>query len=102
MQAIHFAKWFSSELLFTLRAIKWFLSEFFFTLRATECAKKLSEHIWLVAAQTSSFNGFEPAQMKPALNLSQVDEWPEDISELDKCFYEPASIIVTPGKRKRI
>ena len=46
--------------------------------------------------------GFEPAQMKPALNLSQVDEWPEDISELDKCFYEPASIIVTPGKRKRI
>ena len=42
------------------------------------------------------FNGFEPAQMKPALNLSQVDEWPEDISELDKCFYEPASIIVIP------
>ena len=46
--------------------------------------------------------GFVPEQMKPALNLSQVDEWPEDISELDKCFYEPASIIVTPGKRKGI
>ena len=48
------------------------------------------------------FNGFEPAQMKPALNLSQFDEESEDINELDKCFYEPASIIVTPGKRKRI
>ena len=24
------------------------------------------------------------------------------IKELDKCFHEPASIIVTPGKRKRI
>ena len=33
------------------------------------------------------FNGFEPAQMKPALNLSQLlDEEPEDINELDKCF----------------
>ena len=40
--------------------------------------------------------------MKPALNLSQFDEESEDINELDKCFYEPASIIVTPGKRKRI
>ena len=46
---------------------------------------------------------FEPAQMKPALNLSQLlDEEPEDINELDKCFYEPASFILTPGKRKRI
>ena len=52
--------------------------------------------------QEVNTHGFEPAQIKPALNLSQVDEWPEDISELDKCFYEPASIIVTPGKRKRI
>ena len=25
-----------------------------------------------------------------------------DINELDKSFYEPASIIVTPGKRKPI
>ena len=59
---------------------------------------------YLRRSPTSSppFNGFEPAQMKPALNLSQVDEWPEDINELDKCFYEPASFIVTPGKRKRI
>ena len=40
--------------------------------------------------------------MKPALNLSQFDEESEDINELDKCFYEPASIIVTPGKRKMI
>ena len=48
------------------------------------------------------FNGFEPAQMKPGLNLSQLEEEFEEINELDKCFYEPASIIVTPGKRKRI
>ena len=52
--------------------------------------------------QEVNAHGFEPAQIKPALNLSQVDEWPEDISELDKCFYEPASFILTPGKRKRI
>ena len=48
------------------------------------------------------FNGFEPSQMKPVFNLSQLDEESEDINELDKCFYEPASVIVTPGKRKRI
>ena len=35
--------------------------------------------------------------MKPVLNLSQFDEELEDINELDKCFYEPASIIVTPA-----
>ena len=123
--------------------------------------KKLSEHIWLVAAQTPTsnrvrlglagpvvrtpakrprltvhkspdkpeqdlsplstpprsrsprylrrsppssppFNGFEPAQMKPDLNWSQLDEEFEETNELDKCFYEPASIIVvTPCKRKR-
>ena len=40
-------------------------------------------------------------QMKPDLNLSQLDEEFEEINELDKCFFEPVSIIVvTPGKRK--
>ena len=53
--------------------------------------------------QEVNTHGFEPAQIKPALNLSQLlDEEPEDINELDKCFYEPASFIRTPGKRKRI
>ena len=56
-----------------------------FTLRAVE---------WL--------KGSEPAKMKPDLNLSQLDEEFEEINELDKCFFEPVSIIVvTPGKRKR-
>ena len=32
------------------------------------------------------FNGFEPAQMKPVFNLSQLDEESEDINELDKCY----------------
>ena len=36
------------------------------------------------------------------VNLSQLDEESEEINELEKCFYEPASVIVTPGKRKRI
>ena len=34
-------KWFSSELLFTLRACEWLLSKILFTLRATECALQL-------------------------------------------------------------
>ena len=42
-------------------------------------------------------NGFEPAQMKPDLNLSQLDEEFEEINEVDKCFSEP----VVPGERKR-
>ena len=64
-------KWFSSELLFTLRAVEW-------------------------------LKGSEPEKMKPDLNLSQLDEEFEEINELDKCFFEPVSIIVvTPGKRKR-
>ena len=73
--------------MFTLRAVEWFLSKLLFTLRATECAKNF---------------GYEPAQMKPDLNLSQLDDGFEEINELDKCFFEPVSIIVvTPGKRKR-
>ena len=138
------SQWVSSEHLVTLRAVEWFLSELLFTLRATEFAKKLSEHIWLVAAQTPTskrvrlgmagpvvrtpakrprltgkspdqpqqdlspqstpprsrsprylrrsppssppFNGFEPAQMKPVFNLSQLDEESEDINELDKGY----------------
>ena len=40
--------------------------------------------------------------MKPVFNLSQLDEESEDINELDKRCYEPASVIVTPGKRKQI
>ena len=40
--------------------------------------------------------------MKPDLNWSQLDEEFEETNELDKCFYEPASIIVfTPCKGKR-
>ena len=46
-------------------------------------------------------NGFEPAQMKPDLNLSQLDEEFGEINELYKCFFEPVSTIVfTPGKKK--
>ena len=40
--------------------------------------------------------------MNPDLNLSQLDDGFEEINKLDKCFFEPVSIIVvTPGKRKR-
>ena len=51
---------------------------------------------WL---KSPPFNGFEPAQMKPNLNLSQLDEEFDELNDLDKCFYEPHSIIVTPGKK---
>ena len=71
----------------------------------SHCDKILLENPTAIAHSPPSsppFNGFEPAQMKPVLNLSQLDEELEDINELDKCFYEPASVIVTPGKRKWI
>ena len=100
------SQWVSSEHLVTLRAVEWFLSELLFTSnhqpQSTPPRSRSPRYLRRSPTSTPPFNGFEPAQMKPALNLSQFDEESEDINELDKCFYEPASIIVTPGKRKRI
>ena len=159
MQTIQFTMGFIRTFGYIKSSWMVFVQTFVHIERNWKC-KKLSEHIWLVAAQTPTsnrvrlgmagpvvrtpakrprltgkspdqpqqdlspqstpprsrsprylrrsppasppFNGFEPAQMKPDLNWSQLDEEFEETNELDKCFYEPASIIVvTPCKRKR-
>ena len=46
------------------------------------------------------FNGFEPAQMKPVLNLSQLDEESEDINELDKCFMNQLLLLLHQAREK--
>jgi len=55
--------------------------------------KSITTLLAVITSILSTFNGFEPAQMKPDLNWSQLDEEFEETNELDKCFYEPASII---------
>ena len=97
------SQWVSSEHLVTLRAVEWFLSELLFTSnhqpqqdlspQSTPPRSRSPRYLRRSPPSSPPFNGFEPAQMKPDLNWSQLDEEFEETNELDKCFYEPASII---------
>ena len=45
------------------------------------------------------FRGFKPADCKPDRNIQQYETDEEEFEDLNECFVEPPSIMVTPRKR---